>query len=98
MSYMEGIYTHRLTPDYSIEMGKRRTKPGYAVLNLRAVSLTYQVMYLLYQHVKMDNRHIEMLADRLVLHMKNTILRGVSEELGASLYEAAFSKVESMKQ
>ncbi|WNS78621.1 hypothetical protein RRU94_01315 [Domibacillus sp. DTU_2020_1001157_1_SI_ALB_TIR_016] len=44
-SYMEGIYTHRLTPNYSIEMGKRSTKPGYAVLNLPAVySLTYQVM------------------------------------------------------
>lgn len=27
-SYMEGIYTHRLTPDYPIEMGKRSMKPG----------------------------------------------------------------------
>ncbi|MCM3790200.1 hypothetical protein M3221_17610 [Domibacillus indicus] len=27
-SYMEGIYTHRLTPDYPIEMGKRSKKPG----------------------------------------------------------------------
>ncbi|MFD6441584.1 hypothetical protein ACFWDG_17640 [Peribacillus sp. NPDC060186] len=27
-SCMEGIYTHRLTSDYSIEMGKRSTKPG----------------------------------------------------------------------
>ncbi|MCM3789981.1 hypothetical protein M3221_16450 [Domibacillus indicus] len=41
-SYMEGIYIHSLTPDYSIEMGKRSIKPGYAALNLPAVySLTY---------------------------------------------------------
>ncbi|MCM3788014.1 hypothetical protein M3221_06315 [Domibacillus indicus] len=97
MSHMEGIYPHRLTPDYSIEMGKRSTKPGYAVLNLPAVySLTYQVMDLLYQHVEIDN--VEMIGDRLVLHMKNTILRRVSEELGASLHKAAFSTVESIKQ
>ncbi|MCM3789684.1 hypothetical protein M3221_14920 [Domibacillus indicus] len=59
-SYMEGIYTHRLTPDYSIEMGKRSTKPGYVVLNLPAVySLTYQVMDLLYQQVPVANLYME---------------------------------------
>ncbi|MCM3788037.1 hypothetical protein M3221_06435 [Domibacillus indicus] len=48
---------HRLTPHYSIEMGKRSTKPGYAVLNLPAVySLTYQVLDLLYQQVPVANK------------------------------------------
>ncbi|WNS78635.1 hypothetical protein RRU94_01385 [Domibacillus sp. DTU_2020_1001157_1_SI_ALB_TIR_016] len=98
-SYMEGIYTHRLTPDYSIEMGKRSTKPEYAVLNLPAAySLTYQVIDLLYQHLEIDNLHVEMIGNRLVLHIKNTILRGDSEKLGASLHKAAFCTSESMKQ
>ncbi|MCM3789972.1 hypothetical protein M3221_16405 [Domibacillus indicus] len=61
-SYMEGIYTHNLTPDYSIEMGKRSTKPGYAVLNLPAIySLTYQAMDLLYQQVPVANLYMERL-------------------------------------
>lgn len=59
-SYMKGIYTHRLIPDYSIEMGKHRTKPGYAVLSLPAVhSLTYQVKDLLYQQVPVANMYME---------------------------------------
>ncbi|MEM1506286.1 hypothetical protein RG959_23170 [Domibacillus sp. 8LH] len=46
-----------LTPDYSIEMGKRSTKPGYAVLNQPAAySITYQVMDLLYQQVSVANK------------------------------------------
>ncbi|WNS78617.1 hypothetical protein RRU94_01295 [Domibacillus sp. DTU_2020_1001157_1_SI_ALB_TIR_016] len=57
-SYMEGIYTHRLTPDYSIEMGKRSTKLGYTVLNLPATySLTCQLMNLLYQQVPAANTY-----------------------------------------
>ncbi|WNS78509.1 hypothetical protein RRU94_00600 [Domibacillus sp. DTU_2020_1001157_1_SI_ALB_TIR_016] len=48
-SCMEGIYTHRFIPDYSIEMGKRSTNPGYTVLHLPAVySLTYQTIDRLY--------------------------------------------------
>jgi hypothetical protein len=39
-NYMEGIYTHRLTPDYSLEIGK----VAQAVLNLPAIySLIHQV-------------------------------------------------------
>ncbi|MCI2256900.1 hypothetical protein L2D08_21460 [Domibacillus sp. PGB-M46] len=64
-SYMEGIYTNRLTPDYSIEMGKRNTRPGYAVFNLPAVnSLTYQVIDLLYQQVPAANLYMERLKDQ----------------------------------
>ncbi|MEM1506240.1 hypothetical protein RG959_22930 [Domibacillus sp. 8LH] len=56
-SYMEGIYTYRLTPDYSIEMGKRNTKPGYTVLNLPATYfLTYKIMDLLYKQVPGANQ------------------------------------------
>ncbi|MEM1503755.1 helix-turn-helix domain-containing protein [Domibacillus sp. 8LH] len=40
-SYMEGVYTHRLTPNYSIEVGKRSTNPAYAVLNLSAFYSPY---------------------------------------------------------
>jgi hypothetical protein len=39
-------------------------------------------MDLIYQHVKAANLYIEMIEDRLVLHMKDTILHGVSDELG----------------
>lgn len=65
---MEGIYTHRLTPDYPIGMGKCSTKPGYAVFNLLAAySLTYQVMDLLYEKVPVANMYIERLKDRWVI-------------------------------
>ncbi|MCP3763690.1 helix-turn-helix domain-containing protein [Domibacillus sp. A3M-37] len=82
-SYNEGIYTHRLTPNYSVEFGKRTGTPGYAILKLPTeYSLTYQAMDLIYQHVKAANLYVELIGDRIVLHMKDTILRGVSEELG----------------
>ncbi|MCM3790014.1 helix-turn-helix domain-containing protein [Domibacillus indicus] len=89
-SYMEGIYTHRLTPDYSIEMGKRSTKPGYAVLNLPAVySLTYQVMDLLYQQVPVANLYMERLKDRWIIHMKDARFNGVSVELADFIKRSA---------
>ena len=82
-SYNEGIYTHRLTPDYPVEFGKRTGTPGYAILKLPTeYSLTYQAMDLIYQHVKAANLYIETIEDRLVLHMKDTIFHGVSDELG----------------
>ncbi|MEM1505778.1 hypothetical protein RG959_20475 [Domibacillus sp. 8LH] len=81
-SYMEGMYTHRLTPNYSIKIGKRSTKPGYAVLNLPAVySLTYQVMDLLYRQVPVVNLYTERLKDRWVIHVKDAWLNGVLVEL-----------------
>lgn len=81
-SYIEGIYTHRLTPDYSIQMGKRSTKPGYAVLNLPAVySLTYQGMDLLYQQVPVPTLYMERLKDRWIIHMKDAWINVVSVEI-----------------
>ncbi|MCM3790841.1 hypothetical protein M3221_21065 [Domibacillus indicus] len=81
-SYMEGIYTHRLTPNYSIEVGKRSTKPGYAVLNLSTFySVTYQVMDLLYQQVPLANLYMERLKDRWIIYIKDVRLTGVSVEL-----------------
>jgi len=70
-SYMEGIYTYRLAPDYSIEMGRR----GICVLNLpTAYSLTYQVMELLYQQVSVANLYMEDLKDRGVIQLYKLLL------------------------
>ena len=89
-SYIEGIYTHRLTPDYSIQMGKRSTKPGYAVHNLPAVySLTYQGMDLLYQQVPVADLYMERLEDRWIIHMKNARLNGVSIEIADFIKRSA---------
>jgi len=90
LSYMEGISTHGLTPDYSIELGKRSTKAGYAVLNLPTVySLTYQVMDLLYQQVPDANLYMKRLKDRWVIHMKDTRLNEVSDELADFIKHSA---------
>ncbi|WNS78512.1 hypothetical protein RRU94_00615 [Domibacillus sp. DTU_2020_1001157_1_SI_ALB_TIR_016] len=81
-SYMEEIYTHSLTPDYSIEMGERSTKPGYTVSNLPAVySLAYQTIDLLYQQVRVTNLYMKRLKDRWIIHMKDAWLNKVSVEL-----------------
>ncbi|MCI2256027.1 hypothetical protein L2D08_16870 [Domibacillus sp. PGB-M46] len=89
-SYMEGIYTHRLTTDNSIEMGKYSTKPGYAVLNLPAVySLTYQTMHLFYHQVSVDNLYMEWLKNRWIIHMKDARLNGVSVELADFIKRSA---------
>ncbi|MCP3763791.1 helix-turn-helix domain-containing protein [Domibacillus sp. A3M-37] len=82
-SYNEGIYTHRLTSNYSVEFGKRSGTPGYAILNLPAAySLTYQAMDLIYQHVNAANLYIEMIEDRILLHMKDMLFHDVPDELG----------------
>ncbi|MCI2256903.1 hypothetical protein L2D08_21475 [Domibacillus sp. PGB-M46] len=53
---LEGIYTRKLTTDYSIEMGKRSTK-----LDLPAVFPHLQVMDLLYRQVPMASLYMERL-------------------------------------
>lgn len=63
-------------------MGKRSTKPGYAVLDLPAVySLTYQVRDLFYQQVPVATLYMERLKDRWIIHMKDAWINGVSVEI-----------------
>ncbi|MCM3791442.1 hypothetical protein M3221_24255 [Domibacillus indicus] len=78
-SYMEGIYTHRLTPGYSIEMGKRSTKPGYAVLILPISyykKYTYTNVYfcigiLLYKYTYIYNVHLQLPSVSLYVNIKD---------------------------
>ncbi|WP_018393276.1 helix-turn-helix domain-containing protein [Bacillus sp. 37MA] len=84
LSYNEGIYEHKLKPDYPVVFGKRTGTPGYAKLKLPLrYSLTYQFVDLLYQYAHVANMYMDMEEDRLIVLVKDCVCFDVSEELAS---------------
>ncbi|KKB34029.1 helix-turn-helix domain-containing protein [Bacillus thermotolerans] len=82
LSYNEGVYGYRLSPDYPVEFGKRTSTPGYAKINLPLrYSLTYQFMDALYQHAYVSNMYMHVTGDRLVILLKDCVFYEINGEL-----------------